>query len=190
VAPGLGSLAAGKKVGYVQLALYLTGFALTMIFGLQFFTWSMKNWTELHNDDDPNPVESLRKIWAAAQWVVVGIGCFAVSWVWAMQTSRSILKETRTVNSTGTPPVLAVEGYPGWQKNGAVITRTYVFPDFPAALRFVNAVAEHAEQVQHHPDIDIRWNKVTLALTTHDAGGLTDKDYALALVCDRLYAGG
>ena len=47
--------------------------------------------------------------------------------------------------------------------------------------------AELAEQAQHHPDIDIRWNKVTLALTTHDAGGLTDKDYSLALACDELH---
>jgi 4a-hydroxytetrahydrobiopterin dehydratase len=53
-------------------------------------------------------------------------------------------------------------------------------------MKFVDAVALVAEQVQHHPDIDIRWNKVTLALTTHDAGGLTEKDFALARKCDAL----
>jgi 4a-hydroxytetrahydrobiopterin dehydratase len=69
---------------------------------------------------------------------------------------------------------------PGWKKQAAVICRQFEFKDFPAAMKFVNAVAKLAEQKQHHPDIDIRWNKVTLALTTHDAGGLTEKDFALA----------
>jgi 4a-hydroxytetrahydrobiopterin dehydratase len=53
-------------------------------------------------------------------------------------------------------------------------------------MQFVNAAAEIAEAAQHHPDIDIRWNKVTLALTTHDAGGLTEKDFALAKKFDEL----
>jgi 4a-hydroxytetrahydrobiopterin dehydratase len=69
---------------------------------------------------------------------------------------------------------------PNWTKQGAIITRTYEFKDFVAAMKFVNAVAKIAEQEWHHPDIDIRWNKVTLALTTHDQGGLTGKDFALA----------
>ena len=64
--------------------------------------------------------------------------------------------------------------------------RAIIWEDFPEAMKFVNAVAEIAEQAQHHPDIDIRWNKVTLALTTHDAGGLTEKDFALARACDEL----
>ena len=55
-----------------------------------------------------------------------------------------------------------------------------------AAMKFVNAVADIAEKSQHHPDIDIRWNKVTLALSTHDAGGLTKKDFDLATQFDRL----
>jgi 4a-hydroxytetrahydrobiopterin dehydratase len=62
----------------------------------------------------------------------------------------------------------------------------FQFKDFPAAVKFVNAVAELAEEAQHHPDIDIRWNKVTLALTTHDAGGLTEKDFLLAKKSDEL----
>ena len=53
-------------------------------------------------------------------------------------------------------------------------------------LKFVNAVAEPAEKANHHPDIDIRWNKVTLVLSTHDAGGLTEKDFSLAKQFDRL----
>ena len=69
---------------------------------------------------------------------------------------------------------------PEWKRKGPVITRVFQFKDFPAAMQFVNRVAALAEQAGHHPDIDIRWNQVTLALTTHSAGGLTEKDFALA----------
>jgi 4a-hydroxytetrahydrobiopterin dehydratase len=73
-----------------------------------------------------------------------------------------------------------------WKKKGSTITRTYEFKDFPKAIKFVDAVARIAEKAWHHPDIDIRWNKVTLTLTTHDAGGLTGKDFKLAKQFDRL----
>jgi 4a-hydroxytetrahydrobiopterin dehydratase len=79
----------------------------------------------------------------------------------------------------------ALATVPDWKKKGRTIVRTYQFKDFPAAIKFVNAVAKLAEQAWHHPDIDIRWNKVTLTLTTHDAGGLTKKDFALAVKFDR-----
>ena len=75
---------------------------------------------------------------------------------------------------------------PDWKKKGDAITRTFEFKDFPAAMKFVNAVAKPAEKANHHPDIDIRWNKVTLALSTHDSGGLTEKDFSLAKQFDRL----
>jgi 4a-hydroxytetrahydrobiopterin dehydratase len=75
---------------------------------------------------------------------------------------------------------------PDWKKKGSTITRTYDFKDFPGSVKFVNAVARIAEKAWHHPDIDIRWNKVTLALTTHDAGGLTEKDFKLAKQFDRI----
>lgn len=74
----------------------------------------------------------------------------------------------------------ALATLPDWIKRGATLTRTFVFKDFPAAIKFVNVIAKLAEQAGHHPDIDIRWNKVTLTLTTHDAGGLTERDFALA----------
>jgi 4a-hydroxytetrahydrobiopterin dehydratase len=80
----------------------------------------------------------------------------------------------------------ALPSVPGWKKKGAAITRTYQFKDFPAAIKFVNALAKLAEKAWHHPDIDIRWNKVTLTLSTHDAGGLTKKDFSLAKQFDRL----
>ncbi|MDE3066052.1 MAG: 4a-hydroxytetrahydrobiopterin dehydratase [Verrucomicrobiota bacterium] len=80
----------------------------------------------------------------------------------------------------------AMASVPDWRRNGAVISRTFQFKDFPAAMKFVNAVADLAEKAWHHPDIDIRWNRVTLALTTHDAGGLTERDFDLARQFDRL----
>jgi 4a-hydroxytetrahydrobiopterin dehydratase len=73
---------------------------------------------------------------------------------------------------------------PKWQKQPATIRRTFAFKDFVAAMKFVNAAAELAEAAGHHPDIDVRWNQVTLTLTTHDAGGLTAKDFALARQLD------
>ena len=75
---------------------------------------------------------------------------------------------------------------PKWKRKTSTITRTYAFKDFVAAMKFVNRVAGIAEKAWHHPDIDIRWNKVTLALTTHDAGGLTNKDFELAAKFDKL----
>lgn len=75
---------------------------------------------------------------------------------------------------------------PDWEKRGAAISRMYRFKDFPAAMKFVDAVAALAEQARHHPDIDIRWNRVTLTLSTHDAGGLTKKDFVLARKFDGL----
>jgi 4a-hydroxytetrahydrobiopterin dehydratase len=74
----------------------------------------------------------------------------------------------------------------GWKRKGAVISRCFQFENFPAAIEFVNKVAVLSEKAWHHPDIDIRWNKVTLTLTTHDQGGLTGKDFALAKKFDRL----
>ncbi len=65
------------------------------------------------------------------------------------------------------------------------ISREYRFPTFPAAVRFVDFVAELAEAADHHPDIDIRYNRVRLTLSTHSAGGVTDKDFALARAIDQ-----
>ncbi len=69
---------------------------------------------------------------------------------------------------------------PGWELKDGEITRLYKFADFKAALAFVNRVGELAEAADHHPDIDIRYNKVRLTLSTHSAGGLTEKDLRLA----------
>ncbi len=74
----------------------------------------------------------------------------------------------------------ALADLPGWELAGSDIVKEYKFADFVAAIAFVNQLAERAEAANHHPDIDIRWNKVTLALTTHSENALTDKDVDLA----------
>jgi 4a-hydroxytetrahydrobiopterin dehydratase len=73
-----------------------------------------------------------------------------------------------------------------WTRQGDELIATVKLHDFGAALEFVNAVGAAAEAANHHPDIDIRYNKVRLALTTHDSGGITLLDLALADVIDRL----
>jgi len=73
-----------------------------------------------------------------------------------------------------------------WAIQDGAICRTFTFGDFVGAIGFVNAVAEAAEAEAHHPDIEIRYNKVSLRLTTHDAGGLTERDFALAATVDAL----
>jgi 4a-hydroxytetrahydrobiopterin dehydratase len=69
---------------------------------------------------------------------------------------------------------------PGWERRGNQIVKTFAREDFAHAITFVNEVAGAAEAAGHHPDIDIRWNKVTLALSSHAEGGLTDRDFQLA----------
>jgi 4a-hydroxytetrahydrobiopterin dehydratase len=80
---------------------------------------------------------------------------------------------------------LYLSNLPGWQVEGAELTRTFQFEDFAAALGFVNRLAALAEEAGHHPDIDIRYNRVRLGLTTHDAGGLTVRDFNLAAAVDK-----
>jgi len=72
----------------------------------------------------------------------------------------------------------------GWQRHGDEIIKQYQFADFRAAMAFVNAVADAANDADHHPDIDIRYNRVTLTLSTHSEGGVTEKDFALAARAD------
>lgn len=73
-----------------------------------------------------------------------------------------------------------------WSTVGDTISRTFEFKNFVEAMKFVRKVADHAEEVQHHPDILIRWNRVTLTLSTHDAGGITEKDFTFAHAADHL----
>jgi 4a-hydroxytetrahydrobiopterin dehydratase len=87
---------------------------------------------------------------------------------------------------TGSEVSQQLAGVKEWKKKKSGIIRTFTFKDFVGAMKFVNAVGKAAEKANHHPDIDIRWNKVTLTLSTHDAGGLTEKDFAMARKIDSL----
>lgn len=78
---------------------------------------------------------------------------------------------------------LAAADGPDWHLLGGKLIKTVVCPSFTEALEYVLEVGRLAEEADHHPDIDIRWNKVTLTLTTHSEGGLTRKDFSMALQC-------
>ncbi|MEV6278148.1 4a-hydroxytetrahydrobiopterin dehydratase [Nocardia sp. NPDC051832] len=82
----------------------------------------------------------------------------------------------------------ALAGLTGWTRSGDTLTRTLQAPSFLDGIELVRQVAEVAETMNHHPDIDIRWRKLTFVLSTHDAGGLTGLDTALAQEIDRLAA--
>lgn len=77
---------------------------------------------------------------------------------------------------------------PGWSRKGDTITKSYHFATFPAGIAFIAQVADVAETQQHHPDVDIRYTKVTFTLSTHDSGGITVKDFALAQAIETLAA--
>ena len=78
---------------------------------------------------------------------------------------------------------------PDWSREDRQISRTVKWKNFVQAMAFVNAVAEIAERHNHHPDMDIRWNRVRLVLSTHSAGGLTELDFAVAGEIDRAASG-
>ncbi len=80
----------------------------------------------------------------------------------------------------------ALKKCPEWEIDGKSITRTIEFEEFMEGIDFVNDLAEIADEAQHHPDINIRYTKVTLKLTTHDSGGVTEADIELAQRVDNL----
>ncbi len=83
----------------------------------------------------------------------------------------------------------ALEGLPGWERAGDRIAKQYRFDGFPTAVAFVVRISYEAEAADHHPDLDIRYDKVTVALSTHSEGGITDKDVALARTIEGLAPG-
>jgi 4a-hydroxytetrahydrobiopterin dehydratase len=187
--PGLGSLIAGRWVeGVLQLLIFLAGFALFCLWAFR----SLAQYYEMMFNNAPKTAPGSLGL------ALGGVGICALAWVWSLQTGFSLLREASKVSLDSLETfaagqvkmepakiILALSTLPEWSRSGEMISRTFAFKDFPAAMKFVNAVAELAEQAQHHPDVDIRWNKVTLALTTHDAGGLTEKDFELARQLDR-----
>ncbi len=80
----------------------------------------------------------------------------------------------------------AIGKLPGWSRRAGVISKTFTLPTFPDGIAFVDRIAEAAEKAMHHPDIDIRYTKITIALSTHDSGGLTQKDIDLAGLIEQL----
>jgi 4a-hydroxytetrahydrobiopterin dehydratase len=191
--PGLGSLLCGRWIaGSGQLVFGLAGFALVAVW----FFKEMIPYYGLMFSDEPPHLPSLKML-------AEGAVLFAASWLWSAVTSVSLMRETsadslQSIKNFAAPPMqkiedaqiaLALATVPQWQRQGDTILRTFQFKNFPAAVKFVDAVALLAEGAWHHPDIDIRWNKVTLALTTHDAGGLTQKDFDLARQFDQLSLG-
>jgi 4a-hydroxytetrahydrobiopterin dehydratase len=83
---------------------------------------------------------------------------------------------------------LQLKEVPDWTKRGQTIGRTFKFEGFMTSVDFVRRIAKQALKINHHPDIDIRFDKVTLTLTTHDEGGITEKDFLLAQKCDEVFA--
>lgn len=77
-----------------------------------------------------------------------------------------------------------LQNLPHWKTNGIEITHTYKFENFVKAIDFVNLLVEPAEKAGHHPDLTISYNKVSVSLSTHDEGGITDKDFDLASKID------
>lgn len=75
---------------------------------------------------------------------------------------------------------------PGWKRVGDRLEQTFTFKDFLGSIAFVNRLVDPAEQAGHHPDLSISWNRVTVCLTTHEAGGITQKDIDLAKVISDL----
>lgn len=187
ITPGLGTLMCRRWVeGVLQLITACLGFALLVL-------WFAREMHAYYATITEQTVDTPSGRLALYGWLI-----FAVSWVWSGWTCAQLSREVSDVSALKIAPVTklddgrlvtALASIPQWQRDGQVISRTFQFKDFPAAIRFVNLVAGMAEGAWHHPDIDIRWNKVTLALTTHDAGGLTEKDFALARQSDALAAG-
>jgi 4a-hydroxytetrahydrobiopterin dehydratase len=187
--PGLGSLLGRRWIaGGGQLLLAIAGFSLFMLWIVR----EMIGYYGLAFGGAAPP--------AGLNILVIGLVLFAAAWLWSAVTSFSLLQEAsvggrRALENFAAPPVQkldesklfpALSLIPKWQFKDGQIARTFEFKDFAAAIKFVENAAALAEQAWHHPDIDIRWNKVTLTLTTHDAGGLTEKDFALARQFDQL----
>jgi 4a-hydroxytetrahydrobiopterin dehydratase len=83
---------------------------------------------------------------------------------------------------------LHLKAAPNWSKRGQTILRTFKFSGFLESIDFVNRIAKKAQKYNHHPDIIVRFSKVTLKLTTHDEGGITEKDFFLARQGDAIFA--
>ena len=103
--PGFGSLMAKRRVGWPQTALTVIGFALTTIYGVRFGLWFFQNLDALYGPES-DPVDTLLALWQAVRWALLGIGLFAVSWLWSLATNAAILHSARQSEPMAKPPVL------------------------------------------------------------------------------------
>jgi 4a-hydroxytetrahydrobiopterin dehydratase len=142
-----------------------------------------------------NPAE-LSMITKSGSACFRSLGRFPVKWFVFREITKLLCRASlhrETGGSNPMPQLLrpeAVENLlgevPNWKLRENSIERTFKFSGFQEAIDFVNRVAQEAENMNHHPDIDIRWNKVKLVLSTHSAGGLTNNDFMLATKVDKL----
>jgi Sec-independent protein secretion pathway component TatC len=103
--PGIGSLMAGRKLGYVQAVLGFGGLALSLLFGVPFMYWCVANWSRLHSDQ-ADPITALAEIGSHVLWPLVGVGLFGLGWLWALGTSYMILKKSQSAPGAEAPPQL------------------------------------------------------------------------------------
>ena len=83
---------------------------------------------------------------------------------------------------------IRLRALPNWSRDSQIISRTFGFKGFLESIDFINQIAKIAEENNHHPDIEIHWNKVKLAFTTHDEDGLTEKDFDVASKCEKIFS--
>jgi 4a-hydroxytetrahydrobiopterin dehydratase len=209
--PGLGSVMGGHKgAGRGQLLFSFAGFGLITTWMMKVFLGSMSS--AMNGADAPHVPAWWWQV-GAALFAIAWLWSLSTSVSMVMEARVEVapLNALGPPKLAGpakaTPPRIipafhqpsfkvkpldsfqisaALVNVPAWQRQGSAISRRFEFTDFAAAMLFVNHVARLADEVQHHPDIDIRSNMVTLALTTHDVGGLTERDFALARMFDRL----
>lgn len=109
---------------------------------------------------------------------VISLCCLCFFLVTPLAIAENISQNSMLL--TETEIKTKIQTLPGWTTDGKIISRTFKFKDFVTAINFVNQLVEPAESAGHHPDLAISYNKVTVSLTTHDAGGLTPLDFSLA----------
>jgi len=108
-------------------------------------------------------------------------------WALTCRSLKSLRTELKNMPALTTEQINHhLKAVPNWSKRARTILRTFKFEGFLKSMDFVNRIARKAQKLNHHPDIDIRFDKVTLKLTTHDQGGLTKKDFNLARQCDEV----
>lgn len=109
---------------------------------------------------------------------------FLVMAIALISCPQSLTAKTMPLNQTEIDQ--KIQTLPQWQQQDQTITRTFKFKNFVQAIDFVDKLVKPAEAAQHHPDLEISYNKVTVSLTSHDAGGLTQKDFDMAQTISKL----